>query len=267
MNQNPKTPKTSEGTAPITRQTPPTPRANQPSLSKEPKPTQYPAPETEIDQVREIILGPDAAQRRMGKAEADRLREIIFGAQMEDYERRFSDLQREMDRVLDDLRQVQDSVSDFEKTQTKRIEALEREIRRDNDELRREVERLRAMDARLQQLLTQVRQQEMLSGRLLDDTGELTKTLTQQERDLTALKATVGDHRDQRERKLDVLKREIRQSEDGLRAELRRAADRLGDQKTDRKALAAMLMEIATRLETGSTVTGLLEGLTAPTRE
>ena len=60
---------------------------------------------------------------------------------------------------------------------------------------------------------------------------------------------------------------EVRQAEDGLTTELRRVADRLDDQKTDRKALAAMLMEMATRLETGSSVAGLLEGLTTPAEE
>jgi hypothetical protein len=33
-------------------------------------------------------------------AESDRIREIIFGGQMQEYERRFTDLQREMERVL-----------------------------------------------------------------------------------------------------------------------------------------------------------------------
>ncbi len=52
-----------------------------------------------------------------------------------------------------------------------------------------------------------------------------------------------------------------------MRNELRRVATRLSDQKTDRKALATMLMEVATRLETGSSVTGLLEDLTGKLKE
>jgi len=233
------------------------------------KPTKPPAdkqgviPEGELDQVREIILGPDVVKQRLRKPEVDRLREILFGAQMEEYERRFSDLRREMERLIGDLRQVQDSVGEFEQNQTKRLEALEREMRRTTDDLRREVDRLRAQEPILQQILTQARQQEMLVQTLSEQIGELRKTVAQQGSDLTALRNTVGEHRDQRERKLDALKRELRGAEDSLRAELRRVADRLDDQKTDRKALAAMLMEIATRLETGSSVTGLLGGLTA----
>ena len=222
------------------------------------------APDKELDQVREIILGPDTVRQRLRKPEVDRLREIIFGAQMEEYERRFADLHREMERLVGDLRQVQDGVSEFEQAQTKRLESLEREMRRATDELRREVDRLRAQEPLLQQILTQARQQEMMSQTLSDQIGELRKIVTQQGSDLTALRNTVGEHRDQRERKLDALKRELRGAEDSLRAELRRVADRLDDQKTDRKALAAMLMEIATRLETGSSMTGLLGGLTSP---
>ncbi|MGB9754902.1 hypothetical protein [Roseiflexus castenholzii] len=67
--------------------------------------------------------------------------------------------------------------------------------------------------------------------------------------------------RDQIEQRAQALRREIRHTEDEVRAELRRIADRLEYQKTDRKALASMLIELAARLETGGTVTDLLEGL------
>ena len=92
-------------------------------------------------------------------------------------------------------------------------------------------------------------------------------TATQQESEIRTLKIRLGENREQYERRLDTLRREVRQAEDTLRAELRRVTNRLGAQKTDRKALAAMLMEVATRLETGSSVTGLLEDLTSISRE
>lgn len=224
-------------------------------------------PEEELERVREIILGPDRVHQKLPGAEVDRLRQVIFGAQMEEYERRFSDLRRDMDRILTDLRLVQDSVSEFEKTQTKRIEGLERDMRRANDEIRRELDRLSTREAMIQQLLTRTQQQELFSRGVSDRVGELRDAYTQYERELASFKGTVIEHRDQQDRKLDALKHEVRQAEDNLRAELRRVADRLGDQKTDRKALAAMLMEVATRLETGSSVTGLLEGLTTTANE
>ena len=180
---------------------------------------------------------------------------------MQEYDRQFADFQRDMERILTDLRQMQESISEFEKAQIKRLENLERETRQTDSELRREVDRLRGQEATVQQLLTQVRNQEMLSQTIQDDANELHKAIGQQEHELRSLKATVAEHRDQRERKFDDLKREVRQTGDDFLAELRRVTDRLADQKTDRKALSSMLMEIATRLETGSSVTGLLEGL------
>jgi chromosome segregation ATPase len=243
---------------------PPIPRADTRPPSVTGKLAEPAAPhEQELERVREIILGPDRVHQKLPGAEVDRLRQVIFGAQMEEYERRFLDLRRDMDRILTDLRLVQDSVSEFEKTQTKRIEALERDMRRANDEIRRELDRLNTREATVQQLLTRTQQQELFSRGVADRVSEVRDAHTQYERELTAFKGTVTEHRDQQERKLDALKHEVRQAEDTLRAELRRVADRLGDQKTDRKALAAMLMEVATRLETGSSVTGLLEGLTS----
>lgn len=238
-----------------------------PQNTDENKPATAAAGNGELERVRDIILGPDRTRQRMQGAEVDRLRQVIFGAQMEEYERRFTDVRRETERILTDLRVVQDSVSEFEKSQAKRIEALEREMRRTNDELRREIDRLGGREAVLQQILTRTQQQELHSKSVTENIHELSTTQSQHESEVRAIKSALAENRDQHERKLDVLKREVRQAEDDLRAELRRVTDRLGDQKTDRKALAAMLMEVATRLETGSSVTGLLEGLTAAAKE
>jgi chromosome segregation ATPase len=231
-----------------------------------PLPKEPPLPQKsqdELERVRELILGPDAIQR-FGKAEADRLREIIFGAHMQEYDRRFADIRREMERVSGDLRVVQDNVVEFERTQTKQLETVEQETRQTDDDLWREVNRLRAQEATIQQLITQVRQLEILSQNLVNRNDELQKMLAQQERDLRALKGTVNEYRDQNERKFDGVKRETRLGLDDLRVELRRLVDRLDNQKTDRKALASMLIEIAARLETGSSVTGLLKELPTP---
>lgn len=59
--------------------------------------------------MRKIILGPDLARQRIKGAEVDRLRQVVFGEQMEGYERRFADVRREMERILSDLRVVQDA--------------------------------------------------------------------------------------------------------------------------------------------------------------
>ncbi len=235
--------------------------------SDQEKSTRNAPPDQEFDRVRELILGDEASSQRLGQSEVDRLRDIIFGSNIEDYERRFEDIRREQERVMGDLRMVQDSVGEFEKSQAKRVETLQQEMHRTSDELKHEMKRLgeqlRSREALLQQLLNQARQQEMLRKELLSETKEQNKILAQQERDLKVFRSNVEEHRGQYERKMDALKHEVRQSEDDLRDELRRMADRLDYQKTDRKALASMLMEIATRLETGSSVTGLLEDLTS----
>ena len=251
----------------MTEQLPPIPQdVNEENVSSQPLPQPTEPDGGELERVRQIILGPDRLQRMQG-AEVDRLRQVIFGEQMEEYERRFVDFRRDIDRMLTDLRLMQDSITEFEQNQIKRIDILEHDMRRTNDELRREIGRLNARETLVQQLSTRTQQQELLGKDFSDNIEDLHATATQQEGEIRSLKIRLGENREQYERRLDALRREVRQAEDMLRAELRRVTNRLGDQKTDRKALAAMLMEVATRLETGSSVTGLLEDLTSIPRE
>lgn len=234
-----------------------------PATSPAPVSAPEPGPSEDIETVRELILGPDPLRQRMRRAEVDRLREILVGPQIEDYERRLSDLRRTSDTTLADLRQSQDRVNDLEKSLLRQLEQLSQENRRLNDELRREQERARQRDALLQQLATSLRQLEATNAATGEHQTELRRAFDQQNAEVRTLKAGVNDVRDQQERKTQAVRTEIRQSEEVLRAEMRRLTDRLHDQKTDRKALASMLLEVATRLETGNTVTGLLEGLNA----
>jgi chromosome segregation ATPase len=231
-----------------------------------------PAPEAAVDdprqedleRVREIILGSDQARTRLRRAETDRLRDILFGAQIEDYERRLTDMRRELDRAGGDMRQVQERLAELEKSLTRRFETIDLELRRIADEMRREQERQRNRDALFQQLAAQVRQHEETIVGTAESVIELKRSSANHDADIRAGKAELIDARDQIEQRTQSLRREIRQSEDTLRAELRRLTDRLENQKTDRRALASMLIEIATRLETGNTVTGMLEGLSDP---
>jgi len=214
----------------------------------------------DMERVREIILGSDQSRNRLKRAETDRLRDILFGAQIEDYERRLTDMRRDLDRASSDLRQLQERAAEFEKSVARRLDAIELEHRRVADEMRREQERQRSRDAQFQQLAAQVRQHEELIMGTGESVIDMKKTQAAHEADIRAGKAGQIDTRDQIEQRTQSLRREIRQSEDTLRAELRRLTDRLENQKTDRRALASMLIELATRLETGNTVTGLLEG-------
>ncbi len=215
----------------------------------------------DLERVRQIILGPDPLRQRLRNAEVDRLREILFGAQIEEYDRRFADLRREVQRITEDLNETRERLVDLEKAMTRRIETLELDIRKLSDDVRRESDRQRNREALMQQIATQARQHEdqiRASGETL---LELRKVQTAHDSELRSIRAGMIDTRDQIEQRAQALRRDIRHTEDELRAELRRIADRLEYQKTDRKALASMLIELATRLETGSTVTDLLEGL------
>lgn len=226
------------------------------------------ATQDELERVREIIMGgPERMRQPMREAEAERLRDILFGTKMEEYERRFTDLRREIDRVLNDLRQARDAMEEFREAQRERIDAVERELRQSHEDLTREVERVRGQGPILQQLIPQTRQLQLLVNGINQEVGDLRGSLVRENQDLRALRSTIEQYRDQYERSLDTLKREKRQAEDELKEELRRVADRLDDQKTDRKVLAAILIELATRLETGYNATGILEDFATPAQE
>ena len=217
----------------------------------------------ELERVREIILGPDPLRQRLRHAEVDRLREILFGAQIEEYERCFADLRREVQRIASDVNDIRERLADLEKAMARRLETLELDTRKLADDLRRESDRQRSRESLLQQIATQVRQHDdsiKMTGETLSD---LRKSYASHEAELRSIRAGMIDVRDQIEQRVQATRREIRHTEDELRAELRRIAERLDYQKTDRKALASMLIELAARLETGSTVTDMLEGLHA----
>lgn len=215
----------------------------------------------DLERVRQIILGPDPLRQRLQQAEVDRLREILFGAQIEEYERRFADLRREVQRIGNDLLENARTPWRSRKNNGARLEMLELDTRRLTDDARRESDRQRSREALMQQIATQVRQHDDQLKATGETVLDLRKMQTSQESELRSVRAGMVDVRDQIEQRAQALRREIRHTEDELRAELRRIADRLEYQKTDRKALASMLIELAARLETGSTVTDLLEGL------
>lgn len=214
----------------------------------------------DLRRVREIIMGgADSVRQPIREAEVDRLRTILFGSKMEEYERRFTDLRREIDRVLNDLQQASNAMDEFRENQRERVDAVERDLRKLIEDQGREVDRVRGQGPVLQQLVPQVRQSQTLINRLSEEVSDLRASLTRENQDLRSLRTILEQYRDQYERSLDTLKREKRQAEDELKEELRRVADRLADQKTDRKHLAAILMELATRLETGYNAMGIVE--------
>lgn len=236
-----------------------------PQHTPEPGPPAFDADvQEDLDRVRQIILGPDPLKQRLQNAEVDRLRNILFGAQMEEYERRFHDMRREIERMGSDIGETRERMGELEKALSRRMETFELDMRKLTDELRRESERQRRNEAVMQQLATQSRQHDETLKATGDSILDVRKAHATQETELRAAKTSIIDTRDQLEQRAQALRRELRATEDEVRAELRRVADRLEFQKADRKALASMLIEVAARLETGNTITGLLEGLKLP---
>jgi chromosome segregation ATPase len=220
--------------------------------------------QNELDRVREIIMGtPERARQPLRDGEAERLRDILFGPKMEDYERRFTDLRRDIDRVLNDVQQSRDAMDEARDAQRERVDTIERELQKNREELGRDIDHVRSQGPVIQQLVPQTRQLQLLVNSLTQEVNDLRASLTRESQDVRALRSLVEQYRDQSERSLDTVKREKRKAEDELKEELRRVADRLDDQKTDRKVLAAILVALATRLENGYNAAGTLEGLIA----
>ena len=221
------------------------------------------APSNELDRVRELILGPDS-RSRLQRAEADRLRDILLGPQLEDIQRTFSDLRSSNERMQRDLQALTDRVALHEQTVNRRLDALEQDSRRFRDDLRRLSDIQRARDDQMQQVVAQLHQHDLARQGLARHVTDLRALHEANSSDLRALSNSVSEHRESYDRQLQGVRREVRQTDDSIRSELRRIADRLENQKTDRRALAAMLIEVATRLETGETMTGVVESFNQP---
>jgi len=222
----------------------------------------------DMERVRQIIMGGSEASRQpMREVEAKRLRDALFGTKMEEYERRFADFHRDNDRVANDLRQLRDALDEAREAQRERVDAVESDTAQKVEELTRSLEQVRAQAPLLQQLLSQTRQLQVLVQSLSEELSDLQSLHTRETQDVRALRSTVEQYRDQYERGMDTLKREKRQAEDEIKAELRQMADRLDSQKVDRRSLAAVLLEIATRLETGNTASDILHSFVEPTED
>ena len=82
--------------------------------------------------------------------EVNQIREIIFGTQMRDYEGRFQEVQREIDRLRDQFEQeinrlreeTSEQMVSQEADQGKRLEALRRQMRAADSELRRDLQEI-----------------------------------------------------------------------------------------------------------------------------
>ncbi len=224
--------------------------------------TDDPAPDSRqtLDRMREILLGDNASQRPQ-RAEVDRLRDILFGPEIERYERRLNEQRSHVDRLTSELKTAYERLAESERAQTRRFESLEDDLRRTTATLQREIDRQSTQDSLVRQLVGQENQHQLASQALTGQIADLRRQLMHLEHELRTLKLNLPERFDGFERNHQTLRRDVRQWNDDLRAEMRRVLESLDDQKTDRKALASMLIEVAAGLETGNSMTGLLEGL------
>jgi hypothetical protein len=80
-----------------------------------------------------------ATPRMDPSQEVDRIRDIIFGSQMRDYEQRFQNAQRDLDRLQQEIDRLTEQLTDQDNNQGKKLQALRREMRQADDDLRDEL--------------------------------------------------------------------------------------------------------------------------------
>jgi hypothetical protein len=79
--------------------------------------------------------------------------------------------------------------------------------------------------------------------------------------ELEALREQTSTQDKELDKKLQKLRDDMRRSDDGLRAEMREAVDRLTMDKVDRSTLGDLLIELGNRLKQDSALGSLLETL------
>lgn len=177
------------------------------------------AKNTRTDAPDDIRVGGDAGNM-------DKIRDLLVGPQMRDYDRRVLRVEERLERELAAMRdELKKSLGLFDSFIKQEIEALSSRLRAEQSERKTSIKDLgdeaRAISQRLEQAASQFDEQLAASQR------ELRQQLLEQQRAL-------GD--------------EIRDKSIEAAQALKREADDLRHQKTDRAALAALLTEMAMRL-------------------
>lgn len=71
--------------------------------------------------------------------EVDRIRDIILGPHLRDFDQRFQSIQRDVERLQQEIDRLTDQLSDQESEQNKKLQALRRDMRQGDDDLRGEL--------------------------------------------------------------------------------------------------------------------------------
>lgn len=168
----------------------------------------------------------------------DKVRDILFGGQMRDYDRRFQRLEerlvQEVGELKDDLRKRLAALEQFMKQE---VASLADRITTEHDERTNATKDL-SREARESAMAF-----EKKTGQLDDQIGRVQRELRQQ---ILELQQRMSD--------------DLREKVDDVLARLAREANELRSDKTDRATLAALLTEMAMRLNNELTIPGLDNG-------
>jgi uncharacterized protein involved in exopolysaccharide biosynthesis len=80
--------------------------------------------------------------RQKNVQEMERIREIVFGAQMRSYDQNFATLRQDLNRLQNALAQAQEQMSNQEQEQSRRLQALRRELNESDEIIRAELRQL-----------------------------------------------------------------------------------------------------------------------------
>ena len=160
-------------------------------------------------------LGPD-----MG---VDKIRDLLFGNQMQDYDRRFSELEeRSLERFKEIESETTRSLGSFESNTKKHLDSLASQFREEKDQrVEADKENDRALREQGQAMEKRIRQ--------------LSDQLSQLDRDIA----------DRVTRETQALRDEIKQKNTDLRTSLEKMFGELSNVKTDRNLLAGLFIEVA----------------------
>jgi len=87
------------------------------------------------------------------------------------------------------------------------------------------------------------------------------RDLERLQQEIDRLAEGLADQDSSQTKKLQNLRRETRQADDGLRDELRQTAQKLTNDKVDRAALGELFIELGTHLKTGGSLADVLKGM------
>ncbi len=90
----------------------------------------------------------------------------------------------------------------------------------------------------------------------------VTRDLERLRQAIDQLNEQLAAHDAEQTKKLQALKRDVRQADEELRAEQRLSAEQLRHDKADRQVLAELFIQLGNQLKDGASVSDLLEQLT-----